>query len=85
MQEISAISIDFRTRLLEVVNKFRGQLTWMETNEAFPEHLLQNLAEVLRIVLELIEFSNKYTLRLTTGVERTFERCVDFSRECTKH
>ena len=74
LQEIYEISIDFRTRLLEVAEKVQGKLTWIEANEAFLEHLTQNTSEVLRIELEPLEFSNKYTLRLTIGVKNNLER-----------
>ena len=53
-------------------------MTWIESNEAFLEHLPQKIAEVLRIEMELLEFNNKYSLRLTTGVEWTLERFVYF-------
>ena len=86
LQDISIILIDFRTRLLEVTEKVRGKLTWIEANEAFPEHFPQQTTQILRIELELIEFSSKSALRLTTGVENTLERCVDFfKRMCTMH
>ena len=53
----------------------------MEANDVFLEHLLQKTAEVLIIELELLEFNNRFALRLTTGVEKTLERCVDFFQE----
>ena len=45
LKEILAISIDFGTRLLEVVEKVQGQLNWVEANSAFPEHLPQKKTE----------------------------------------
>ena len=53
-------------------------MTWIEANEAFLEHLPQKTVEVLRIELELLEFNGKSALRLTTRVEKTLERCMDF-------
>ena len=53
-QEIPAISIDFKTTLLEVVEKVQGKLTWIEANAVFPEHLPQKTTKVLRIELELL-------------------------------
>ena len=53
-------------------------MTWIEANDKFPEHLRQKTVGFLRIELEVLEFSNKYSLRLTTGVEWTLERFVYF-------
>ena len=38
----------------------------------------QKIAEVLRIEVEPLEFNNKSSLRMTIGVKKTLERCVDF-------
>ena len=78
MQEISAISIDYRTRSLEVAENIQGQLTWIETNAAFPEHFPLKTTESLRIEFKLLHFGSKAAMRLTVGVEKTLERCTDF-------
>ena len=81
MNEITTMSLDFRTRLLKVEEKVQGQLTWVESNSEFPTHLPQNMAEGLRIELSLLDFSNKSSLRLTTTVEKTLERCTKFYKK----
>ena len=53
------------------------QLTWVEANSTFLEHFPQNTVESLKIELVLLEFSNKFTLRMTTTVEKTLERCTE--------
>ena len=44
----------------------------------FSEHFLQNTIEILKIELALLDFGSKSTLRLTTTIEKTLERCIEF-------
>ena len=73
MKEISTVLIDFRQGLLKVAEKVQGQLTWVEANSAFPEHLPHKTIQELKIEITLLYFCNKYALRLTNAVEKTLE------------
>ena len=85
-EEVSTISTNFRTRTLEVVENIQGQLTWIETNAAFLEDFPQKTMEILKIEFELLDFSSKATVRLTVGVGKTLERCMDFyKKKCSQH
>ena len=86
MEKFSTISTDFGTKTQEVAEVIQGQLSWMETNGAFPEHLPQKTTENLNIEFELMDFSIKDTARLTIGVGKTLERCMVFyKRIITTH
>ena len=76
MKEDSTVLIDFRQGLLKVAEKVQGQLTWVEANSAFPEHLPHKTIEELKIEITLLDFCNKSSLRLTTVVENNLERCT---------
>ena len=41
LRVIAAKSLDFRKGLMEVGEKVKIQLTWMEANSNFPEHMPQ--------------------------------------------
>ena len=86
LKEISAISIGFREGLLKVAEKVQGKLPWIEANAALPEYLIQKTTDRLRIELELLDFCSKFALILTTGVEKTLERCTYFYKKmCIVH
>ena len=76
LNEISAVLLDFKTWLLKVVKKVQEKLTWLESSSTFPTHFPQKIAEGLNIELALLDFGNKSSLRLTTAVEKTMERCT---------
>ena len=80
------ISTDFRTITLEIAEIIQGQLTWIETNVAWSTHLPQNTIESQKIEFRLIDFSSKAAARLTSDVEKTLDKCVDFyKRVLTTH
>ena len=81
MNEISAVSIDFREGLLKVAEKVQGQLTWVEANSTFLEHLPQKTAEGLKTEISLLYFYNKSGLRLTTAVKNILEICREFYKK----
>ena len=86
MNEISIVSLDFRTRLLKDLKNIQWNLTWMESNSKFPVHLPQKTTEGLRIELAILEFCNKSSLRLNTGIKKTLERCTYFYKKmCIVH
>ena len=78
LKEISSLSIDFRQGLLKYAEKDQGQLTWVESNSAFPAHLPSKTPEGLKIEIALLYFYNKYALRLTTAVEENLIICKEF-------
>ena len=60
----------------------QGQLTWIETNVAFPEHLPQKTTENLKIEFELLGFSGKVAAILIARVGKSLERCMVFIKKC---
>ena len=80
------MSTDFKTKTLEVAEILQGQLTWIESNAGFMEYFPHNTTENLKIEFKLMDFSCKATARLTAGVGKTLERCMDFyKRVLTTH
>ena len=64
----------------------QSQLTWIGANSVFPKHMPQKIAGELKMELELLNFSNKATVRLNTTIEKIVEKCKDFYKKmCTTH
>ena len=78
LNEIGDRSLSFREGLLEVGKKFQSQLTWVEANSSFLEHLPQKTTGSLKIELALLEFQRKSSVRLSNGIVKTLEKCTKF-------
>ena len=57
-------SLNFRKGLMEVGEKVKIQLTWMEANSNFPKHLSQKTVEGIKSEMAVLEFCRKASLRL---------------------
>ena len=81
MNEIAYKSLSFKEGLLEVGKKVQSQLTWVKINSTFPEHLPQKKSRGLKIDLVLLEFQRKSSLRLSNGIVKTLEKCIEFYKK----
>ena len=59
LNEITTESINIRIRIIKFNEKVQIQLTWVEANSIFPEHLLQKIIEGIRIEMALLKFCRK--------------------------
>ena len=65
---------------MEVVELIRSQLTWMETNPVFPNHLPQKTSVELKMELEILDLSNKVVAIFHTTVDKIVEKCNELYR-----
>ena len=56
LKVIATKSLNFRKGLMEVGEKLKIQLTWIEANSKFLEHLPQKTVEGIKIEMALLEF-----------------------------
>ena len=54
------------------------QLTWIEANSVFLDHIPQKTAGGMKMELALLNFNSKATVRLNTRIEKTMEKCNEF-------
>ena len=66
---------------MEFGEKVKSQLTWVEANSKFPEHMPQKTVEGIKIEMALLEFCRKYFVRLNNEIDNTLEKCNDFYKK----
>ena len=86
LQEISAISTNFRTRTQEIEKNIQVHLSQLETNAEILENAPQKSTKNLQIEYELMDFSSKVAEKLTVVVGKTLDKFLDFyKRVLTTH
>ena len=81
LQEISATTTEFRDKTQEVVEVIQGLLTWLETTKEPPENTPVKTPERLQIEYELIGFNNRAVEKLIEAVQKTIDKCREFSKK----
>ena len=81
LKEIAHDSSKFRKRLLEFAEFVQSQLTWIRANPTFLDNIPQNTTGGLKMELALLNFSNKATVRLSTTIDKTIEKCNEFYKK----
>ena len=76
LKEIVVESLNFRKRLIKVGENVQIQLTWIEANSKFPEHIPKKITKGI-IEMALLEFCRKDSVRLNNEIEKTLEKCID--------
>ena len=78
---IAVESLNFKKELMEVGEKVKIQLTWIESKSKFPEFLPQKTTEGIKLEMVLLEFCRKDTQRLSNEISKTVEKCEDFYKK----
>ena len=81
MKVITAESLDFRKRLLEVEEKFKSKMTWRESNSMFPDHLPHKTTENIKSEMALLDFCRKASRKISNEIPKTVEKCQDFYKK----
>ena len=81
LQEISAIATEFKEKTQDVVEVIQGQLTWLEMTKEPSENTPVKSPEILQLEYELIGFSNRAAEKLIEAVQKTIDKCREFSKK----
>ena len=81
LKAIATESLNFRKGLMQFREKVKIQLTWIESNSKFSEHLPQKTSKGIKIEMALLEFCRKASVRLNNEIAKTLKKCDDFYKK----
>ena len=81
LKVIAVEALDLRKGLLEVTEKVKSEMNWMETNSRIPEHLPQKKTEHMKSEMTLLEFCRKVVKRLSNEISKIMEKCQDLYKK----
>ena len=78
LRVIATGSLNFKKGMMEVGEKVKIQLTSVEANSKFPEHLPQKTTEGIKSEITLLDFCMNSSHRLSNEISKTVENYEDF-------
>ena len=81
LQEIMNTIAKFRDTTQEIIEVIQGILAWLETNQEQQENTPIKASERLQLEYELIGFSKRVAEKLIEAVQKTVDKCREFSKK----